>query len=46
MFHSDDYIHFLQHVSPDTQIDYGLELQRCTHKHTQTHTGDVVTNIV
>jgi len=28
MFHADDYIHFLQHVSPDNQTEYTQELQR------------------
>jgi len=28
MFHADDYIHFLQHVSPDNQAEYTQELQR------------------
>ena len=27
-FHADDYIHFLQHVTPDNQMDYSTELTR------------------
>ena len=46
-FHADDYIHFLQHVTPDNQPDYTTELTRYnldvgeTHtrtRHTHTHT--------
>ena len=29
MFHTDDYVHFLSHVSPDTEEDYQKELSRC-----------------
>jgi hypothetical protein len=28
MFHADDYVHFLQHVTPDNQSEYARELQR------------------
>eukprot|EP00474_Spongospora_subterranea_P008724 CRZ09182.1 hypothetical protein [Spongospora subterranea] len=28
MFHADDYVHFLQHVTPDSQGDYTRELAR------------------
>ena len=29
-FHADDYVHFLQHVSPDNMNEYSRELNRCT----------------
>lgn len=28
MFHTDDYVHFLSHVTPDNQADYAVELNR------------------
>jgi hypothetical protein len=28
-FHADDYIHFLQHVTPDNMHEYRDELSRC-----------------
>jgi acetoin utilization deacetylase AcuC-like enzyme len=28
MFHTDDYVHFLQHVNPDNLHQYSMELSR------------------
>jgi len=28
MFHTDDYVHFLQHVNPDNLNQYSMELSR------------------
>jgi hypothetical protein len=30
MFHSDDYVHFLKHISPDKVTEYPAEMLRCT----------------
>ena len=37
-FHADDYIHFLQHVTPDNQQDYTTELTRYNLDVGQLHT--------